>query len=296
MVWHKTALTVLLFLVLMGGVLQAGELSFEVIPSSQILDVGDTLTITMRITVYGMPEKFDAEPLSKLELPGFKTISTSPTHRRGKEGEKEFEERVTIFRLVAEEEGIHSIPQFELPYYSDLDEYHGSLTSQELQITVNPTPKSPMQSGGIYIIGIFLLVVLTSVVGFLIWFRRIKSKQFKAEEDQNIQNKFRLWADDLQRLLSSGKKDTFTEQAFNYINEFIEDNYHLGLKGKKIEKRMTLINEKRVHMRLVELFKMTYQYLDEYKFGGILRESEELSELLNELKTIDQYIEKSSSQ
>jgi hypothetical protein len=280
----------------MGGVLQAGELSFEVIPSSQILNVGDTLTITMRITVYGMPEKFDAEPLSKLELPGFKTISTSPTHRRGKEGEDEFEERITIFRLVAEEAGVQTIPQFEIPYYSDLDEYHGSLTSQELQITVNPAPKSAMESGGIYIIGIFLLVVLISVVGFLIWFRRIKSKQFKAEENQNIQAKFAKWADDLQALLSNGKKDTFTEQAFNYVNEFIEDNYRLGLKGKKFEKRMTLINEKRVHLRLVELFKMAHVYLDELKFGGILRESEELSELLNELKTIDQYIEKSSLQ
>lgn len=290
------AFIVLIFLVLMGGVSQAGELSFEVIPSSQILEVGDTLTITMRITVHGMPEKFDAEPLSKLELPGFTTISTSPTHRRGKEGEEEFEERITIFKLVAEEEGVHTIPQFELPYYSDLDEYHGSLTSQELKITVNPAPRSPIQSGGIYIIGIFLLVVLISVVGFLIWFRRIKSRQFKAEEGENIQQKFKLWADDLQKLLSSGKKDTFTEQAFNYVNEFIEDNYHLGLKGKKFEKRMELINEKRVHMRLVELFKLTHNNLEEFKFGGITRESNELSELLNELKTIDQYIEKSSSQ
>ena len=57
---------------------------------------------------------------------------------------------------------------------------------------------------------------------------------------------------------------------------------------------MALINEKRVHLRLVELFRLTHNQLEQYKFGGIVRESGELAELLDELKTIDKYIVEST--
>jgi len=283
-------ISLLLSFVLLTGSAPAGELSFEVIPNTQILSVGDTLVLTMRITVSGMPEKFDAEPLSRLELPGFSTISTSPTHRRGTKDDVEYEERITTFRLIAEESGTYTIPSFEIPYYSENNENEGALTSQKLEITVYPGESGAGKMGGLYLAGIFLLVICITVVGFLIWFKHVKSSRFKEEEKQNISEKFSKWADELGQLLASGKGNIFTEQAFNYVNEYIEDNYQLGLKGKKTEKRLLMMREKKVNSRLVELFKLTRTNLDELKFGGIVRETEELTKLLDDLRSIEIHI------
>jgi hypothetical protein len=268
----------------------ADEVSFEVVPSSQVLNVGDTLTLTMKVRVFGMPDKLEAEPFSKLELPGFTTISTSPRHRRGIENGKEFEERITTFKLIAEEPGEHTIPSFQIPYTSELDSSRQYLTSQELAITVNPSSARSVEANALYIIGIFLLVVLLSVGGFYWWLRRVKSKTFVEEEDQNIQAKFAKWTEELQKLIASGKIDTFTQQAFNYVNEFIEDNYHLGLKGRKIEARLMIAKENNVDPSLIDLLKKTHANLEELKFGGITKDSPELTKLLEELKTIDQNI------
>jgi BatD DUF11 like domain len=279
----------LLISTLLKGSVSAGELAFEVIPSSQILSIGDTLVLTMRITVYGMPERFDAEPLSRLELPGFSTISTAPTHRRGVRDDVEYEERITTFKLVAEEAGTYTIPSFEVPYNSEINDNAGALTSQELEVTVYPGEAGGGRAVGIYVIGVFILVILVSVTGFLFWFKRIKSKEFKNEEKQNISEKFSNWGDELQQVLAKGNADTFTEQAFNYVNEFIEDNYRLGLKGKKIEKRLLMLNEKKVEPQLVELFKITRTNLEEFKFGGIVKDTAELTKLLDELRSIEKY-------
>lgn len=280
-----------LTLMLAAEVSHADEVSFEVVPSTQVLNVGDTLTLTMKVRVYGMPDKLEAEPFSKLELPGFTTVSTSPRHRRGIENGKEFEERITTFKLVAEEPGQHTIPSFEIPYYSDLDSSRQYLTSQELAISVNPSAVSHAEANALYIIGVFLLVILLSVGGFYWWLRRVRSKTFAEEEGQNIQVKFEKWKEELQKLIASGKIDTFTQQAFNYVNEFIEDNYHLGLKGKKLEARLMMAKDKNVDPRLIELLKKTYANLEELKFGGITKDSPELTKLLEELKTIDQNID-----
>jgi hypothetical protein len=269
----------------------ADEVSFEVVPSSQVLNVGDTLTLTMKVRVFGMPDKLEAEPFSKLELPGFTTISTSPRHRRGIENGKEFEERITTFKLIAEEPGEHTIPSFQIPYYSEPDSSHQYLTSQELAITVTAASVNRAEANALYIIGIFLLVVLISVGGFYWWLRRIKSKTFAEEEGQNIQAKFEKWKEELQKLIASGKIDTFTQQAYNFVNEFIEDNYQLGLKGKKQEVRVMMAKDKNVDPRLIELLKKTYANLEELKFGGITKDSPELTKLLDELKTIDQNID-----
>jgi len=273
----------------------AGELSFEVIPSSQHLTVGDTLTLTMKVIVYGKPERYEVEPMSKLELPGFTTVSTSPRHRRGIEGGETFEERITTFRMVAEEPGEYTIPSFEIPYHADSQSEDQYLSSQELSITVRPSPSGLARSKAPYIIGMFILVILISVGGFYLWLQRTKSKQFEEEEDRNIAAKFKNWAEELNKLLASGKTDTFTQQAFNYVNEFIEDNYRLGLKGKKFEKRMMIIHDAGVNLRLVELLKMTHDNLEEYKFGGMTHSTRELSELLDELKNINQYIDNSKT-
>jgi hypothetical protein len=246
----------------------------------------------MKIIVYGMPERYEVEPMSKLELPGFTTVSTSPRHRRGIEDGETFEERITTFKMIAEEPGKHTIPSFEIPYHADSQNENQYLTSQELQITVEPSPEGLVGSNAVYIIGIFLLVIMISVGGFYLWLRRTKSKQFVDEENLNIEIKFRNWADELSKLLATGKTDTFTQQAYNYVNEFIEDNYRLGLKGKKFERRMMVIHDKGVNLRLIELLKMTHQNLEEYKFGGITHNTEELKKLLEELRNIDQYIDK----
>jgi len=139
-------------------------------------------------------------------------------------------------------------------------------------------------------IGIFFAVVGVSVIGFIFWFKRIKSRQFKLEENQNIQGKFSNWAEELQKLLATGKKDTFSEQAFNYVNEFIEDTYHLGLKGKKFEKRTKMLVEKKIPQNLVELFNQTHHIREEFRFGGIVRESTELSKTLDQLKEIEKLV------
>ncbi|NIP43398.1 MAG: protein BatD [candidate division Zixibacteria bacterium] len=288
----KLIIIFILTLAALPASLIAGELSFEVIPSSQHLSVGDTLTLTMKVIVYGMPERYEVEPMSKLELPGFTTVSTSPRHRRGIENGETFEERITTFKMIAEEPGEHTIPSFEIPYHADSQSENQYLTSQELQIVVKPAPAGLARSNAPYIVGIFILVILISVGGFYLWLRRTKSKQFAEEEDRNIEMKFKNWADELSKLLASGKTDTFTQQAFNYVNEFIEDNYHLGLKGKRFEKRMMIIQDKGVNLRLIELLKITHDHLEEYKFGGITHNTNELSELMDELKNIDQYIDK----
>lgn len=280
-----------LTLMLTAAVGYADEVSFEVIPSTQVLNVGDTLTLTMKVRVFGMPDKLDAEPFSKLELPGFTTISTSPRHRRGIENSKDFEERITTFKLVADEPGEHTIPSFQIPYYSDSDSGKQYLTSQELAITVNPSVADSKEANALYIIGVFLLVVLVSVAGFYWWLRRVKSKSFAEEEGKNIQAKFEKWTEELQKLIASGKLDTFTQQAFNYVSEFIEDNYQLGLKGKKISVRVMIAKNSNVDPRLIELMKETYANLEELKFGGITKESPELTKLLEELKTIDKNID-----
>ncbi len=284
---------IIILILILAPLAHAGELSFEVIPSNQILEVGDTLTLTMKVMVYDSPETIDAEPLSKLELPGFTTVSTSPRHKRGREGEHEYEERITTFKLVAEESGTYTIPSFEIPY-SGGDDIGGekTLTSQELTITVAPQKTLGTKANTVYIIGVFLVVVLVSVGGFLIWFRRIKSRQFKDEEEINIKTKFENWAAELEKLLANGKKDTFTQQAFNYVNEFIEDSYNIGLKGKKFDKRMLILHDRGVNIRLIELFKTTWHQYEEFEYGGMTHNSDELSELLQELKNLDQYIEK----
>lgn len=280
-----------LTLLLAASVSYADEVSFEVVPSSQVLNVGDTLTLTMKVRVFGMPDKLDAEPFSKLELPGFTTISTSPRHRRGIENGKDFEERITTFKLIADEPGEQTIPSFQIPYYSDLDSSRQFLTSQELAITVNPSSAIHKDANALYIIGVFLLVVLLSVGGFYWWLRKVRSKTFIEEEGKNIQAKFTKWIEELQKLIASGKMDTFTQQAFNYVSEYIEDNYQLGLKGKKINVRVMMAKNSNVDPRLIELMKKTYANLEELKFGGITKDSPELTELLEELKTIDQNID-----
>ncbi len=292
----RIAKLIILFILTVLLPLSAGELSFEVIPSSQHLKVGDTLTITMKVTVYGMPEQYQVEPLSKLELPGFTTVSTSPRHRRGIEEGQTFEERITTFKMVAEEAGEYTIPSFEIPYKPVGQTEDKYLTSQELVIDVRPSPQGIAKSNAVYIIGIFVLVVLISVGGFYLWLRRTRSKQFKEEEEQNIEVKFKSWAEEMKKLLASGKTDTFTQQAFNYVNEFIEDNYRLGLKGKKFDKRMMMVYDKGVNLRLIELLKITHDNLEEYKFGGITHNTAELSQLLEELKNINQYIDKAKTQ
>jgi len=281
---------VILCIVVFGSIAAGDEFSFEVIPSTQILNVGDTLILTVKITILGNSDNIEVEPLSKLELVGFETIATSPRHRKGINNDIAFEERITTFKMIAREEGSHIIPSFQIPYTDTNSGEETFLTSQELEINVKSSATLGKSPNTIYMIGVFIAVVLISVGGFLFWMRRIKSKQFKEEEDQNIKTKFSIWAEDLQKLLSSGKKDTFTEQAFNYVNEFIEDNYRLGLKGKKIEKRLKLIADKNVPSELVDLFKLTHNYLDEFRFGGIVKESSELSDILSKLKDIEKYI------
>jgi len=286
----KTLLTALILSIfLFTGIATANEMSFEVVPSTQILSVGDTLVLTVKIVIYDSPENFDIQPLSKLELPGFTTISTAPRHRKGKDGEKVFEERITTFKMVAESEGSFRIPSFEIPYTSPDSDTQQVLTSQELEITVYQGSQGNRLSTGIFIILIFAVVVLITVVGFFIWFKHIKSKEFQDEESQNIKNKFSVWAEELQKLLSSGKLDTFTQQAYNYVNEFIEDNYQLGLKGQKYEKRILQMKSKGVSDALMELFDMTYHNLEEMKFGRVTRDTEDLTGVLHKLQEIERY-------
>lgn len=270
------------------GNISASELSFEVTPSTQILHVGDTLTLTMTVLVTGNPENYDAEPLSKLELPGFSTIATSPRHRKGTRDSLAFEERITTFKLVAEEEGSYTIPSFVIPYTDFSSQDEGELVSSEVELTVLQSMDSISAQNGIYIVLVFILVVLLSVGGFFIWLRHVKSRRFAEDEKHNIDEKFASWINELSRHLTSGAKDTFTEQAYNFINEFIEDNYHLGLKGRKFEKRIELIEQKQVDQALVELLRQAYQHLEEMKFGGIVRSSEELQALLHRIREIKQ--------
>ena len=285
----KAFLTALIIaIVFFTGSLRANEMSFEVTPSTQVLSVGDTLTLTLKIVIYDSPENFDIQPLSKLELPGFTTISTAPRHRKGKSDGKVFEERITTFKMIAESEGNFKIPSFEIPYTLPDTGEQQTLTSQELDITIY---QGGDNSGfkGMYIILIFAAIVLLTVLGFFLWFKRIKSKEFQDEENQNIETKFSQWADELKKLLASGKKDTFTQQAYNYVNEFIEDNYQLGLKGKKYEKRILLMKGKGVSENLMELFDKAHHSLEEMKFGGLTKETEELTQLLNQLQEIERY-------
>jgi len=286
----KTLLTALILSVLLfTGIAAANEMSFEVIPSTQILSVGDTLVLTVKIVIYDSPENFDIQPLSKLELPGFTTISTAPRHRKGKEDEKTFEERITTFKMIAESEGSYRIPSFEIPYTSPDSDIQQVLTSQELEITVYQGSQGNRLSTNLFIILIFAAVVLITVLGFFTWFKHIKSKEFRDEENQNIKKKFNVWAEELQKLLASGKMDTFTQQAYNYVNEFIEDNYQLGLKGWKYEKRILLMKAKGVSEALMELFDMTHHNLEEMKFGRVTKDTEDLTGVLTKLQEIERY-------
>jgi hypothetical protein len=279
----------LLVLVLASSAgLTAAQFSFQVEPSSQILRVGDTLTLTMTIVIEGEPEKYAAEPLSKLELPGFKTIATSPRHRKGTRDSIEFEERITIFKLVAEEQGEYTIPAFEIPYTYLPDDSQGSLSSSEVEITVLADAGVMTGQKAFYIILVFLVVVLLSVGGFLLWLKHVRSRRFADDEKHNIDKKFSNWLIELDKHLASGKKDTFTEQAYNFVNEFIEDNYHIGLKGRKFEKRIALCREKQVDPNLMEMLKKTYHNLEEMKFGGIVRESGELEGIIKQLRDLKQ--------
>lgn len=270
------------------GGLSATELSFEVTPSTQILHVGDTLTLTMTVIVTGDPENFDAEPLSKLELPGFSTIATSPRHRKGTRDRLAFEERITTFKLVADEEGKFTIPSFTIPYTDLRDQSRGELISPEVDLTVLRASGSINAQHGIYVILVFVLVILLSVGGFMVWLKHVRSRRFAEDEKHNIDEKFSSWINELSRHLASGKKDTFTEQAYNFVTEFIEDNYHLGLKGRKFEKRIELIEQKQVDQSAVELLREAYRYLEEMKFGGILRSSEELQAFLHKIRETKQ--------
>ena len=283
----KTLLAALILaLLFVGGTARASEMSFEVVPSTQVLSVGDTLTLTLKIVIYDSPENFDIQPLSKLELPGFTTVSTAPRHRKGKDNDKVFEERITTFKMIAESEGSYKIPSFEIPYVSPETGEQQTLTSQALDITVYKGA-SKGGSQGLYIVLVFAAIVLVSVLGFMVWFKRIKSKEFKEEESRNIETKFTQWAAEMKKILASGKKDTFTQQAYNYVSEYVEDNYQLGLKGKKYEKRILLMKDKGVSERLMELFDSTHNNLEEMKFGGLTRETEELAQLLNKLQEIE---------
>jgi len=285
----KVAVCLIAAGIVLTASLGAGELSFEVNPSTQILKVGDTLTLTMKIIIYGLAEKYDVEPLSKLELPGFQTISTAPRHRRGQENGQEYEERIMTFRMVAQEAGSYTIPALEIPFGSIPDGQRSLLSSQPIAITVYPGGNAS-RGHVIYIIGIFGLVILLSVAGFFIWLRRIKSHQFHDEEKQNINAKFASWAEELQRHLSLGRKDVFITQAYSYVNEFIEESFRLGLKGSKHEKRLALMQEKHVPGRLVGLYQKVHDHMQAIKFGGLSPESTELAGILDELKQIEQYV------